>query len=279
MSNERTAEGLKPSGQMPDAKADDKAIDQQQLDIIVKRLCREFELPIYEFKTIDQVIAHLKWRIDKTAQPASMKTRIVPHDAVGYLDSIGGVHIFSTAVEAAKSFKPISDKQASTYMKSLGEAGAKAWELSAAAVLQPTPMQDAAAKTVFKDNLLSNFFQKQLEGVDAIDEPHAFEILKVCLNLAIFLMQKNKAYGDSALKPLRVMSTADPVEQIRVRMDDKLSRLMRGHAAGEDAMHDLVGYWVLLKVAEAEQDKKMEMRREPGGPGNGAPGADGFGMG
>jgi hypothetical protein len=44
------------------------------------------------------------------------------------------------------------------------------------------------------------------------------------------------------------MSKADPAEQIRVRMDDKLSRMIRGEAAGEDAVKDFVGYWVLLEV-------------------------------
>jgi hypothetical protein len=78
----------------------------------------------------------------------------------------------------------------------------------------------------------------------------SFDILKVCLDLAAFLMEKNAAYGDSALTPLRCVSKADASEQIRVRIDDKLSRLFRGQAGGEDALQDLVGYWVLLKIAE-----------------------------
>jgi hypothetical protein len=85
----------------------------------------------------------------------------------------------------------------------------------------------------------------------ALSAPAAVEILAVCLDLAFFLIEKNKAYGNSAIEPVRVFSKADPDEQIRVRMDDKLSRLMRGQAAGEDALQDLVGYWVLLKVLEA----------------------------
>lgn len=91
--------------------------------------------------------------------------------------------------------------------------------------------------------------------------PSAKEILQVCIGLAAFLMRKNLAYGDSALKPLRIMSKADPVEQIRVRMDDKLSRLFRGQASGEDPLHDLVGYWVLEQVAK----RIIEMEREHAG--------------
>lgn len=80
--------------------------------------------------------------------------------------------------------------------------------------------------------------------------PAAFDILKVCLALAAFLMQKNRAYGNSALEPVRAMSKADPAEQIRVRMDDKLSRMIRGTNAGEDPVKDFVGYWVLLQILE-----------------------------
>lgn len=63
------------------------------------------------------------------------------------------------------------------------------------------------------------------------------------------LLAKNAAYGDSALNPVRVFSKADPLEQINVRLDDKLSRLMRGEDAGEDTEGDLLGYLVLKRVA------------------------------
>lgn len=85
---------------------------------------------------------------------------------------------------------------------------------------------------------------------ELLSAPSAEDILKVCIDLGIFLMRKNLAYGDSALKPLRILSKADPIEQIKVRMDDKLSRLIRGQASGEDPMQDLVGYWVLWQVAK-----------------------------
>jgi hypothetical protein len=88
---------------------------------------------------------------------------------------------------------------------------------------------------------------------DALKAPAAQELLAVCVDLAVFLMRKNLAYGNSALEPLRAISQADPAEQIRVRMDDKLSRIIRGEAAGEDAVKDFVGYWVLLEVLRRRQ--------------------------
>jgi hypothetical protein len=96
---------------------------------------------------------------------------------------------------------------------------------------------------------VSSFVQALVEQT-SLDAPSAFDILGVCLELSAFLIKKNAAYGDSALDPVRIMSSADPAEQIRVRMDDKLSRLMRGSTGGEDALKDLVGYWVLMRVAE-----------------------------
>jgi hypothetical protein len=63
------------------------------------------------------------------------------------------------------------------------------------------------------------------------------------------LLAKNEAYGNSALDPVRIFSSADTAEQIRVRIDDKLSRLKRGSDAGEDVIADLLGYLVLLRIA------------------------------
>jgi hypothetical protein len=94
-------------------------------------------------------------------------------------------------------------------------------------------------------------------GVSHPQAPNEFHIRKVCTQLADFLCAKNAAYGDSAINPLRVLSKADPAEQIRVRMDDKISRMVRGQAAGEDALKALVGYWVLLQVLE-DQEREAE---------------------
>jgi len=60
------------------------------------------------------------------------------------------------------------------------------------------------------------------------------------------LREKNEAYGDSAANPVRIFSKADSIEGVRVRIDDKLSRIARGKAAGEDVILDLVGYLAIL---------------------------------
>jgi len=83
-------------------------------------------------------------------------------------------------------------------------------------------------------------------------------IREECREVERILLAKNAAYGNSALQPVRIFSKADPIEQIRVRLDDKLSRLARGQAAGEDVTLDLIGYLVLLRVAE-----KMATKNTP----------------
>jgi hypothetical protein len=76
-------------------------------------------------------------------------------------------------------------------------------------------------------------------------------ILKVCYEVAEMLISKNRKYGNSALDPVRIFSKADPLEQLRVRMDDKLSRIRSSQDDDtEDAEMDLLGYLVLARVAK-----------------------------
>ena len=76
------------------------------------------------------------------------------------------------------------------------------------------------------------------------------EIASVCRRMSEFLIDKNRAYGNSALDPVRIFSNSDNVEQLKVRIDDKLSRFARGNEfPGDNDIDDLIGYLVLLKVA------------------------------
>ena len=69
------------------------------------------------------------------------------------------------------------------------------------------------------------------------------------------LVEKNQAYGDSALNPVRIFSKVSTVEGLKIRIDDKLSRLARGHDAGEDVILDLIGYLVMLRLAKKREGK------------------------
>jgi hypothetical protein len=82
------------------------------------------------------------------------------------------------------------------------------------------------------------------------------DISRVCHSIAAFLINKNIAYGDSALDPVRIFSKANSVEQLLVRIDDKLSRFARGkHYPGDNDIDDLIGYLILLKIAKERNAK------------------------
>lgn len=78
-------------------------------------------------------------------------------------------------------------------------------------------------------------------------------IIKECDAIKEFLLEKNKRYGNSAFYPKRVFSKADPIEQIKVRIDDKISRIQSLELDGydnEDSSKDLLGYLIILRVAK-----------------------------
>jgi len=78
------------------------------------------------------------------------------------------------------------------------------------------------------------------------------EITRVCDSLKELLIVKNRQYGDSALEPNRIFSKASSTEQILVRIDDKLNRIMKGSGIvgdDEDVIQDLMGYLVLLRIS------------------------------
>ena len=82
------------------------------------------------------------------------------------------------------------------------------------------------------------------------------EISAVCNDIKELLLYKNKQYGDSALNPSRIFSKASAVEQLLVRIDDKLNRIKKGAGLvgeDEDVIQDLIGYLVLLKIGLKHQ--------------------------
>jgi hypothetical protein len=83
-----------------------------------------------------------------------------------------------------------------------------------------------------------------------IEPPVSAAIRRRCDAIRDLLVAKNLAYGNSAIEPVRIFSRASADEQLRVRIDDKLSRLAKGQpeAFGEDVVLDLIGYLVLLLV-------------------------------
>lgn len=80
------------------------------------------------------------------------------------------------------------------------------------------------------------------------------QVRRITGGIADLLIEKNRKYGNSALDPERVFSGASPTEAIRVRIDDKLSRIKTSDPDDqEDSISDLIGYLILLKIAEGRE--------------------------
>lgn len=104
--------------------------------------------------------------------------------------------------------------------------------------------------------------------IQAFNTPSGTDILAECLAVAATLVEKNRKDGDAALNPIRIFSKAGPVEQILVRIDDKINRLKQGENDDtEDVFKDLLGYLVLFRIAqrrhaEGAQSGKVETSKE-----------------
>lgn len=103
--------------------------------------------------------------------------------------------------------------------------------------------------TTYKDK------QKEEATMQPKNEPETltqtqYAIKEVCAELEKLLLDKNRKYGDSAINPIRCFSQASPMEQIKVRMDDKINRIRNQQGdEDEDVIADLAGYCILYMVA------------------------------
>lgn len=87
------------------------------------------------------------------------------------------------------------------------------------------------------------------------DDSFRLKIGKIVVKVINLLAEKNEQYGDSAFDPIRFFSDLGPDAGLRVRIDDKLSRLMRGNDTIEsdiDVIEDLIGYFILLRLTMEE---------------------------
>jgi len=107
-------------------------------------------------------------------------------------------------------------------------------------------------KPVLEDVTNFNCSDLYLHSVTA---PSGSKIWSACHEIAHLLIEKNISYGDSALNPARIFSQAGPTEQLKVRIDDKLNRVMNNQGyAGDNDIDDLIGYLILYKIANAESN-------------------------
>lgn len=104
-----------------------------------------------------------------------------------------------------------------------------------------------------KKDVIQQELDKALDDITPIDNQSDFKskLNDTLRQIEFMLLEKNRKYGNSALEPLRVFSKADNVEQIKVRIDDKINRLKNQQQDDiEDTVNDLIGYLILLKIAK-----------------------------
>lgn len=135
-----------------------------------------------------------------------------------------------------------------------GMAGVEGVTIGAGKLAQP-PVACAKCGKVTTVTLCGGQWWCQEHKVElANPKTSAALIAAVCDEVKTMLLTKNLRYGDSAFNPIRIFSKASPVEQLLVRIDDKLSRLARGSGAeSEDVVLDLLGYLVLLRAAKTRE--------------------------
>ena len=82
----------------------------------------------------------------------------------------------------------------------------------------------------------------------------------VAESITDLLKEKNAAYGNTALEPVNIFSKLGPIEAIKARLDDKLSRIANKglNDNTEDTARDLVGYLLLLLMAIDNESENQE---------------------
>ena len=87
------------------------------------------------------------------------------------------------------------------------------------------------------------------------------ELIKdVGREIVMLLIEKNKAYGDTANHPPQIFSKLSAREGILARIDDKLSRIKNKglNDLTEDSVADLIGYLILYKVQVRKEENKIK---------------------
>lgn len=84
-------------------------------------------------------------------------------------------------------------------------------------------------------------------------DPFEDKVNKVLNQVGVMLREKNRKYGNSALDPVRIFSKQSSIEGLKIRIDDKLSRIRNGASdEDEDPLNDLIGYLILYKIKIGE---------------------------
>lgn len=89
------------------------------------------------------------------------------------------------------------------------------------------------------------------------------QIENICKAISDVLIDKNKKYGNSALKPINVFYKGNNTNSILIRLDDKLSRIKNNtEDIRVNDICDTIGYLVLLLVAKGVKIEDIEKLKD-----------------
>lgn len=83
------------------------------------------------------------------------------------------------------------------------------------------------------------------------------QIKKLTEAMQQVLLEKNRRYGDSALSPRQIFSKVSAGEGIKLRLDDKLGRIINSQELRINDIADLIGYLFLLLIAEGATENDL----------------------
>jgi hypothetical protein len=83
------------------------------------------------------------------------------------------------------------------------------------------------------------------------------QITQLTLAMQTVLLEKNKRYGNSALEPLNTFSKLSNSDSIKIRLDDKLSRIKNSDEPRTNDVCDLIGYCFLLLISKGITEEEI----------------------
>ena len=97
-----------------------------------------------------------------------------------------------------------------------------------------------------------NAYENRVNILDLIaNAPSGPDISVACDEIKRLLLEKNVAYGNSALSPIQIFAKAGAQEGIANRIDDKLNRIKNNQSyVGDNDLDDLIGYLILYKISQ-----------------------------
>jgi len=159
-------------------------------------------------------------------------------------------------------YRPITEEQAADYFEGIPITDKVTQPMSEASQLtkeKVTPIMMRNDECLSYGSQLtekpaSKYIEMRFNHIPESQFQFAADMVKVLNKMGETLLEKNLAYGDSALNPSRVFSDLPAEEGILIRMDDKLNRIKNlGTKDKEDSYWDLYGYMTLFFMSRNKQ--------------------------